>query len=70
MITHFRIKPLYQQKEMPGWFISFYISGTYYEANYLKTGEIQFKHQLSPAINQEEVTSLIHELMLFHVYQD
>ncbi|TYR79022.1 hypothetical protein FZC66_16965 [Priestia megaterium] len=70
MITHFNVKPLYKRAQMPGWHISFYMNRTYYEADYLKTGEIIWKSTIPDQIDETELSSYIHELMLFHVYNE
>ncbi|MED3939695.1 YheE family protein [Priestia megaterium] len=69
MVSHFQVKPLYQNNRMPGWHISFYMNRVYYEADYLKDGQIVWKNAPSNQIDETQLIDYIHELMLFHVYE-
>lgn len=66
MIQHFSFKPLYENAGLPGWLLTFYYKQIKHSAEYKKDGAI---HWLTdPPENKEEVEKMIHELMLFHVY--
>jgi hypothetical protein len=41
----------------------------YYEADYLKDGQIVWKTAPSNQIDETQLIDYIHELMLFHVYE-
>jgi len=66
MIQHFSFKPLFENSQLPGWSISFFYQRERYTAEYLKDGVIQWKGSIPP--NEEEIKKMIHELMLYHVY--
>lgn len=67
MITHFQYKPLFEH--LPGWDISFFYKGKYYDAVYHKDGRIEWKKEKPDSGHLKDITSHIHELMLFHVYE-
>lgn len=66
MIQHFSFKPLFENSQLPGWSISFFYQRERYSAEYLKDGVIQWNGAIPP--NEEDVKKMIHELMLYHVY--
>lgn len=66
MIQHFSFKPLYENSQLPGWILSFYYKQEKYIAEYKKNGEIRWITN-SPE-DKDKVEKMIHELMLFHVY--
>lgn len=66
MIQHFSFKPLYNES-LPGWVITFFYKRERYQAEYDKDGEIRWLHDTPP--DEQQVKTLIHELMLFHVYE-
>lgn len=68
MITHFQYKPLFENKDMPGWHFSFYFQKMKYAGIYHQTGEIEWSSNMPSEEIAEELKSQIHELMLFHVY--
>ncbi|RHW36597.1 hypothetical protein D1B33_09325 [Lysinibacillus yapensis] len=68
MIQHFQFKPIFENRVLPGWIVSFYYKQQPYKAEYKKDGEIQWigaKPTDEELLNVEKV---IHEYMLFHVY--
>lgn len=69
MISHFQWKPLFENKQLPGWRISFFAKGQKYEGIYHKDGNIEWTQSTPPIDIKENITSQIHELMLFHVYE-
>ncbi|UAC48954.1 YheE family protein [Bacillus aquiflavi] len=66
MLTHFQLQSLYENKQMPGWRISFYYKREKYTAIYHQNGSIEWTSSIPPEINKKN--EQIHELMLFHVY--
>ncbi len=66
MIQHFSFKPLFENTQLPGWTIAFFYQRERYSSEYLKDGTIQWTGPTPP--NEEDVKKMIHELMLFHVY--
>ncbi|AYC30187.1 YheE family protein [Paenisporosarcina cavernae] len=66
MLQHFQFKPMYENKSLPGWIISFYYQSKKFTADYQKDGAISW-HGEAPD-NLETVEKMVHELMLFHVY--
>ncbi len=70
MITHFQYEPLFSNKNLPGWKISFYFQRQQVNAIYQKTGEIEWQGTYQFTTDEEEqIKKQIHELMLFHVYE-
>lgn len=67
MIQHFKFKSLYGSAQIPGWRVSFYYNQHYYEADYKKDGSIQWVGEKPENITSVE--KMVHELMLFHVYE-
>lgn len=66
MIQHFNVKPLFENSQIPGWTISFFYEHQRYQAEYEKNGVIHFIGQVPS--NLPLVEKMVHELMLFHVY--
>lgn len=69
MIMHFQYKPLYENKNIPGWNISFYFEKQRFTGVYQKTGKIEWTSKPPEPEVLNQLTSQIHELMLFHVYE-
>ncbi|MDQ0153723.1 YheE family protein [Robertmurraya andreesenii] len=67
MITHFQYKPLYENKEMPGWRFSFYYKKQKITGIYHPDGQIEWTSESKPT-DEETLIKQIHEIMLFHVY--
>lgn len=68
MIQHFSYKPLYENTQLPGWALSFFYKQKRYQAEYKKDGGIRYIGEAPPAEDLDRVEKVIHELMLFHVY--
>jgi Family of unknown function (DUF5342) len=68
MITHFQYKPLYKHSQIPGWSFSFYSKRQKYTGIYHQDGKIEWTSTIPTKDEEELLTSQIHELMLFHVY--
>ncbi|WP_397539952.1 YheE family protein [Rummeliibacillus pycnus] len=66
MIQHFSFRPLYENQQLPGWTISFFYKQNRYEGIYEKDGVIKWTSE-TPR-NEEQIKKMVHELMLFHVY--
>lgn len=69
MIQHFSYKPLFENSQIPGWSIRFFFKNERFAAEYYKDGRIHF---IGNAPQQDElanVEKMVHELMLFHVYE-
>ncbi|NRD78341.1 YheE family protein [Bacillus sp. BRMEA1] len=69
MIMHFQYKPLFQNKNIPGWTISFYYQKQHYTGIYHQSGKIEWTSVPPMQEDLEGLASQIHELMLFHVYE-
>ena len=69
MIQHFSFKPLFENSQIPGWSISFFYLNQRYLAEYHKDGSIHYISDVPPEDQREIVEKMIHELMLFHVYE-
>ncbi len=69
MIQHFSFKPLYKNTQLPGWQLSFFYKQKRYEAAYKKDGDIKFIGDSPASADLEMIEKMIHELMLFHVYE-
>ena len=68
MLQHFSFKPMYENKQLPGWTFSFFYKQTRYSGEYLPNGFITWTSTSQPT-DEETVKKMIHELMLFHVYE-
>ena len=69
MIQHFKFKPLFENSQIPGWAISFFYKQQRYNAEYKKDGGIVFIGEAPTADELAGLEKMIHELMLFHVYE-
>lgn len=68
MIQHFSFKPLYENAQLPGWALTFFYKQKRYQAEYKKDGTITFIGDAPLQEQLADVEKMIHELMLFHVY--
>lgn len=68
MLQHFQYRPLYRDERIPGWNISFYFSGKRYEGIYRQDGKIDWLSGTPDARNLVNLEKQIHDLMLYHVY--
>lgn len=66
MITHFQYKPLYANKDMPGWRFSFYYKKQKITGIYHPDGKIELADP--PKDNDDHLMKQIHEIMLYHEY--
>lgn len=69
MIQHFSFKPLFENSQIPGWSISFFYLNQRYLAEYHKDGSINYLSNTPSEEQRDKVEKMIHELMLFHVYE-
>jgi hypothetical protein len=69
MLMHFQFKPLFENKNIPGWNISFYYKQKRYIGIYHQSGKIEWTANTPEQEDIEKLTSQIHELMLYHVYE-
>lgn len=69
MIQHFSYKPLFENSQIPGWTVSFFFQQQRYVAEYYKDGRIQFIGNAPSEEQLANVEKMVHELMLFHVYE-
>ena len=66
LLQHFSFKPLYENNQLPGWSITFFHKQQRYAGEYEPDGTIKWVGSTPP--DEEIVKKMIHELMLFHVY--
>lgn len=69
LLTHFQYKPLFENKNIPGWNFSFYFKNKRYSGVYHQSGKIEWTVNTPEQKDIDTLTSQIHELMLFHVYE-
>ncbi|MDR7238965.1 MULTISPECIES: YheE family protein [Neobacillus] len=69
MLMHFQFKPLFENKNIPGWNFSFYHKKQRVTGVYHQTGKIEWTTNVPEREEIEALSSQIHELMLFHVYE-
>ncbi|WP_075619920.1 YheE family protein [Paenisporosarcina indica] len=67
MLQHFSFKPMFENKQLPGWTFSFFYKQTRFGGEYQPDGSITWTSGTTPP-DEEIVKKMIHELMLFHVY--
>ena len=70
MISHFEWKSLYETEKIPGWSFSFYYEKKRYKGVYHKDGSITWITNIPKDDAKKELESRIHELMLYHVYDN
>jgi hypothetical protein len=68
LLTHFQFKPLFENKNIPGWNFSFYYKKQRFSGIYHQTGKIEWTVNTPEQDDIETLTTQIHELMLYHVY--
>ncbi|WP_088007779.1 YheE family protein [Indiicoccus explosivorum] len=66
MLQHFKYKPMFENRQLPGWTISFFYKNERIEGEYHPDGSITWLTEAPK--NETDVKKMIHELMLFHVY--
>lgn len=66
MLQHFNYKPMYENTQLPGWTFSFLYQSKRYSGEYLPDGTIVWTGN-TPS-EEEKIKKMIHELMIFHVY--
>lgn len=66
LLQHFSYKRLFENNQLPGWSISFFYKQTRYTGEYEADGTIKWIGDVPT--DEETVKKMIHELMLFHVY--
>jgi Family of unknown function (DUF5342) len=69
LLTHFQFKPLFENKNIPGWNFSFYYKKQRFSGIYHQTGKIEWTVNTPEQDDIETLTTQIHELMLYHVYE-
>lgn len=70
MISHFQFQPLYQNSQLPGWKFSFYFKKQHFTGIYHQAGKIEWTARQPENQDEEKLAAQIHELMLFHVYEN
>jgi hypothetical protein len=70
LINHFQFQPLFQNSQLPGWKFSFFFKKQQFSGIYNQTGKIEWTSTAPASEDQEMLISQIHELMLFHVYDN
>ncbi|MGE6260439.1 DUF5342 family protein [Heyndrickxia sporothermodurans] len=71
MIQHFQYRSLYQNQQLPGWYLNFYFQKKQMEGIYHPDGSIEWTTPHSFDANTENlIKKQIHELMLFHEYDN
>ncbi|WP_018924229.1 YheE family protein [Salsuginibacillus kocurii] len=70
MITHFQWKELKNNWINREWSFSFFYRGTFLKGKYYKDGTIEWVSDKPPETEQSTIESQVHDLMLYHVYED
>lgn len=69
MLTHFTYQPfLSKESRQREYVVSFYHKGSHYKIIYHFNGEINWQDNCPAPEDLDDLTSSIHALMLFHVY--
>lgn len=66
MLQHFKFTPMFENRQLPGWNISFFYRNERITGEYHPDGTITWGNKQPE--DEEAVKVMIHELMLFHVY--
>ncbi|MCA0989215.1 DUF5342 family protein [Guptibacillus algicola] len=70
MLSHFQYKQIGPKVRKPKWEVSFFYQGAYYRSLYLHNGEFDWFEPSPKEEDKSKLQSQIHELMLFHVYEN
>lgn len=68
MIQHFQYQPLYKNSQIPGWILTFYYKNKKWKAHYHQSGQIEWLNARPSDEDEQQLKEMIHELMLYHVY--
>lgn len=66
MLQHFKFTPMFENHQLPGWNISFFYKNERITGEYHPDGTITWRNKQPE--DEETVKKMIHDLMLFHVY--
>lgn len=67
MLQHFRVQPMFEGGQLPGWTFSFQQGSERFTGDYMPDGTIKWTN--STPNDEESVKKMVHELMTFHVYE-
>lgn len=71
MLTHFQYKEIKNNMINQEWQFSFYYKKKRFVGHYFKDGSIHWKQPGDMAEDDQQfVESCVHDLMLYHVYED
>ncbi|MFS0786138.1 DUF5342 family protein [Shouchella sp. 1P09AA] len=70
MLVHFQYKPLQHKQRNQSWLFSFYFQGQFTSGTYYYDGTIEWDSPPKQLDNEEDLKHAIHDLMLYHVYED
>ncbi|MFC7391658.1 DUF5342 family protein [Scopulibacillus cellulosilyticus] len=70
MITHFTYKPFLTKSRKTDFQFSFFFNGMPYQGIYHYNGKIEWTTNEPEKAFLKDITSQIHELMLYHVYDN
>ncbi|MBU8905424.1 YheE family protein [Desertibacillus haloalkaliphilus] len=70
MISHFQWKEIRNNLVRREWEFSFFYAGTYFQGRYHKDGTIEWPTASPNADVIKTIEMQIHDLMLYHVYED
>lgn len=66
MLQHFKFKPMFENRQLPGWDFSFFYKNERIAGEYHPDGSIIWRSHAPQ--DEEAIKTMIHELMLYHVY--
>lgn len=66
MLQHFKFKPMFENTQLPGWDISFFYKNERITGEYHPDGSIIWRSKAPQ--DEDAIKTMIHELMLYHVY--
>ncbi|QKS70732.1 DUF5342 family protein [Paenalkalicoccus suaedae] len=69
MISHFQYKQRNKASAQRGWSFSFFHNQARHTGTYHADGSIEWK-QLDSESKKDELEKAVHDLMLYHVYED
>ncbi|WJY27687.1 MULTISPECIES: DUF5342 family protein [Sporosarcina] len=67
MLQHFKVQPMFAGGQLPGWTFSFHLGPDRYTGDYLPDGTIRWTGSIPD--DEDKVKKMVHELMIFHVYE-
>lgn len=70
MLAHFQVSLANNSMIKPSWQFSFFFQGKYYKGMYHYNGNIDWTPLIPEEEDRADLEQRVHDLMLYHVYED